>query len=181
MAFLYVKALHIIFIVTWFAGLFYMPRLFVYVVESDTLPEPGRTALRDQLLLMQRRLWFGITWPSAIVTLIMGLSTWYNYGATPEWLIWKLCLVAGLYVYHGLTHLIFRQQQAGNLHYSSNQLRIWNEVATIFLFGIVFLVVLKDTLSLLWGLLGLAIFILILLISIRLYRRSRLKKQSIKD
>ncbi|OIN58512.1 CopD family protein [Arsenicibacter rosenii] len=177
MTFLYFKALHIIFVVTWFAGLFYMPRLFVYVVESAALPESGQTVLRNQLLLMQRRLWYGITWPSAVITLIMGLSTWYNYGATPGWLIWKLCLVAGLYVYHGLTHLIFRQQQTGNLRYSSNQMRIWNEIATIFLFGIVFLVVLKDTLSLLWGLLGLAIFILLLLFSIRFYRTLRLKKQ----
>lgn len=173
MTFLYLKALHIIFVVTWFAGLFYMPRLLVYAAEANPLPAPVRSTMLNQLLLMQRRLWYGITWPSAVITLIMGLSTWYNYGATPTWLIWKLCLVAGLYAYHMVTHLLFQQQQQDIFRYSSNQIRIWNEVATVFLFGIVFLVVLKDTLSLLWGFLGLAVFIGILLAAIRLYRSIR--------
>lgn len=178
MTFLYVKALHIIFVVTWFAGLFYMPRLLVYVAEASQLAEPARSALLNQLRLMQRRLWYGITWPSAVITLLLGLSTWYNYGATPTWLIWKLSLVVGLYGYHIATHFLFRQQQQGIFRYSSNQMRIWNEGATVFLIGIVFLVVLKDTLSLLWGLLGLAVFILILLLAIRIYRTLRNKPQA---
>jgi len=70
MTFLYLKAVHIIFIVTWFAGLFYMPRLFVYIIESHSKPEPERTILLKQLNMMASRLWFAITWPSAIVTLI---------------------------------------------------------------------------------------------------------------
>lgn len=173
MSFLYIKAIHIIFVVTWFAGLFYMPRLFIYYTEAAEQPEPARQALQAQLSLMQRRLWYGITWPSAVVTLIMGLSTWYNYGATPTWLIYKLGFVVLLYAYHLYCHAIFRQQQRGELRYTSMQLRIWNEVATIFLVSIVFLVVLKDALSMLWGILGLIAFIGLLLAGIRIYRQVR--------
>lgn len=173
MLFFYSKALHIIFVVTWFAGLFYIPRLFIYATEAEQEPEPGRSVLRNQLLLMQRRLWYGITWPSAIVTLMLGLNTWYNYSATPDWLVYKLVLVAGLYAYHGLCHIIFRQEQRGNFRYTSNQLRIWNEVATLFLFAIVFLVVLKDALNMLWGLLGLLALMIVLMLAIRIYKRIR--------
>lgn len=173
MSFLYVKALHIIFIVTWFAGLFYMPRLLIYFVEAADRPEPGKRILQDQLALMQRRLWYGITWPSAVLTLIFGGSTWYLYGATPSWLHLKLFFVLLLYGYHGWCHAIFRQQQRGEIKYSSLQLRLFNEVATIFLVAIVFLVILKNALSMLWGLVGLVLFILLLLLAIRIYRRIR--------
>ncbi|GAB3548034.1 CopD family protein [Spirosoma fluminis] len=175
MAFFYIKSLHIIFVVTWFAGLFYIPRLFIYVTEAAEQPEPTRTILQTQLALMQRRLWYGITWPSALLTLLLGLSTWYNYGATPSWLIYKLMFVAGLYAYHIICHFLFRQQQRGELRYTSTQLRIWNEVATLFLFSIVFLVVVKDALGMLWGLLGLVAFTALLMAGILIYKRAREK------
>ncbi|WP_128547020.1 CopD family protein [Larkinella soli] len=173
MTFLYFKALHIIFVVTWFAGIFYMPRLFIYYAEAADKPEAERKALQRQFQVMQRRLWYGITWPSAVVTLVMGLSTWYNYGATPDWLIYKLILVALLYAYHFSLHAIFRQHQKGIIRYSSTQLRVWNEVATLFLFGIVFLVVLKDALSMLWGMLGMIALVVMLGMAIQLYKRFR--------
>ncbi|GAB2552610.1 CopD family protein [Spirosoma aerophilum] len=173
MLFFYSKALHIIFVVTWFAGLFYFPRLLIYATEAEARPEPDRSVLQDQLLLMQRRLWYGITWPSAIITLLLGLNTWYNYNSTPDWLVYKLMLVLGLYVYHGLCHIIFKQEQRKEFRYTSNQLRVWNEVATLFLFGIVFLVVLKDALSMLWGMLGLLALIVLLMTGIRIYRKVR--------
>ncbi|MEN9951582.1 MAG: hypothetical protein RLY85_2334, partial [Bacteroidota bacterium] len=69
----YIKALHIIFVVTWFAGLFYMPRLFIYNTEANLLADPERSILQKQFAVMLRRLWFGITWPSAVITLLMGL------------------------------------------------------------------------------------------------------------
>src|SRR3954463_15173184 len=135
MAFLYIKALHIIFIVTWFAGLFYTPRLFVYLIESQEKPEPEKSILTAQFKLMASRLWFGITWPSAIITLIMGTSMLVN---DPSWLQYgfmhiKLVLVFFLYVYHISIHFIFRQLQRDIIKYTSNQIRIWNEVATLFL------------------------------------------------
>ncbi|MBJ6119133.1 CopD family protein [Pontibacter sp. BT310] len=171
----YVKALHIIFVVTWFAGLFYIVRLFIYFAEAAEKPEPERTILQEQFKIMQKRLWYGITWPSAVLTLIFGLSMWNLYGGTPNWLIWKICFVIGLYVYHFLCHAIFKQQQQGTLKYTSTQLRIWNEVATLFLISIVFLVVLKSSLSMLWGIIGLILFSAILMLAIRIYKRTREK------
>ncbi len=179
MSYLYVKALHIIFIVTWFAGLFYMPRLLIYFVEADHQPEPGRGVLQTQLALMQRRLWYGITWPSAVLTLIFGTTMAYLYGSIPGWLWLKLGFVVMLYGYHFWCHVIFRQQQRGEIRYSSMQLRVINEIATVFLFAIVFLVVLKNTLSMVWGLVGLAVFIVVLLVAIRTYKRLREKDKKV--
>lgn len=171
--YLYVKAIHIIFIVTWFAGLFYMPRLLIYTVEAIEKKSLENQILIDQLKLMQRRLWFGITWPSAILTLIFGSWMLYLFGSFPNWLIIKLLFVAGLYIYQILTHLIFKQQQQNVFKYSSMQLRIWNEVATLFLVAIVFLVVVKDGLVWTQALGGLFAFILVLLGAIKIYKKIR--------
>ncbi|MBW7915044.1 MAG: CopD family protein, partial [Taibaiella sp.] len=137
--YLYIKALHIIFIVTWFSGLFYIVRLFVYNREAMDKPEPEKSILSKQYAIMIKRLWYGITWPSAILTLVFGLWMWYLYGTLPMWLAIKLLFVAGLFLYHLSLHVIFSQQQKGIYKYSSQQLRIWNEVATIFLVAIVML------------------------------------------
>ena len=176
MSYLYLKALHIIFVVTWFAGLFYIVRLFIYFTEASEKNEPERGILQKQFAIMQKRLWYGITWPSAILTLIFGASiviTLRLYDPFPGWLLWKLAFVAGLYVYHFLCHSIFRQQQQGVLKYTSTQLRIWNEVATLFLISIVFLVVLKNALSMVWGIVGLILFSAMLMLAIRVYKRVR--------
>lgn len=179
MSFLYVKALHIIFVVTWFAGLFYIVRLFIYFAEAAEKPEPERSILQGQFRIMQKRLWYGITWPSAVLTLIFGISMWHLYGGGfPDWLVWKLAFVVCLYVYHFLCHSIFNQQQNGIIRYSSTQLRIWNEVATVFLIAIVFLVVLKSALSMVWGIVGLLLFSAMLMLAIRIYKRTREAKQS---
>jgi putative membrane protein len=172
----YIKAIHIIFVVTWFAGLFYMPRLLIYNVEASEKPEPDRSILMEQFKLMQRRLWYGITWPSAILTLIFGLWMWHLYGdKTADWLLVKLGFVVGLYIYHVYTHVIFRQQQRSLFKLSSMQLRIWNEVATIFLIAVVFLVVVKDALVWTKALGGLAVLILILLAAIKIYKAVRFR------
>jgi putative membrane protein len=177
MTFLYIKALHIIFVVAWFAGLFYMPRLLIYFVEANDRPEAEKRALQEQFALMQRRLWYGIAWPAAILTLLLGGYTWYLYQVTPDWLIYKLVFVGLLYLYHIWCHVIFKQQQNGKIRYSSLQLRAFNEGATVFLVSIVFLVVLKNALSMLWGLAGLVVFVTLLLLAIRIYKTLREKKQ----
>jgi len=174
--YLYVKALHIIFIVTWFAGMFYIVRLFIYNTEANEKQEPDRTILKDQFLIMIKRLWFGITWPSAILTLIFGSWMWYLLDATPQWLIIKLVFVAGLYIYHFTLHAIFNQERKGIFKYTSQQLRIWNEVATIFLVAIVMLVVVKQNMSWLWGIVGLLAFVILLMSAIKLYKIVRTKK-----
>lgn len=169
----YVKALHIIFIVTWFSGLLYVVRLFIYNTEAGEADDQAKQALRRQFTIMIRRLWYGITWPSAILTLIFGPSMWYMLGSLPRWLSIKLLFVLGLYLYHLSLHRIFSQQMKGIFKYTSQQLRIWNEAATIFLIAIVMLAVVKQGMSLLWGLGGLALFILLLLSAIRIYKMIR--------
>ena len=176
--FLYIKALHIIFIVTWFAGLFYMPRLFVYIAENQLKPEPDKSIINKQLLIMTRRLWYGITWPSAILTIIFGGWVWYMYPATPSWLWIKLGLVAGLYLYHFSLEVIFRRQAKGTSQYTGDQMRVWNEVATIFLIPIVMLVVVKDNMSLVYGLVGLLLLIVLLMAAIKIYKRIREKDEN---
>lgn len=175
MTFLYLKAVHIIFIVTWFAGLFYMPRLFVYIVESHGKTEPEKSILLKQLTQMASRLWYGITWPSAVITLAMGTSLMINQ---PGWLQQgfmhiKLTLVFFLYLYHFSLQYLFNQLRKGVVRYSSQQLRFWNEVATLFLISIVFIIVLKNALSMVWGILGLIVVTLLIAGGITLYKRYR--------
>ncbi|MEJ0055818.1 MAG: CopD family protein [Bacteroidota bacterium] len=175
--YLYIKALHIIFVVTWFAGLFYMVRLFVYNREALDKAEPERSILQHQFNIMIRRLWFGITWPSCVLTLIFGTWMLVLYGALPLWLIVKLCFVALLLLYHGTIHIIYKQQAAGHFRFTSYQLRLWNELATLFLVAIVMLVVLKDLLNFAGGLLCLLLFSLFLAAVIRAVRKSNARKQ----
>ncbi len=183
--YLYLKALHIIFVVTWFAGLFYMPRLLIYNTEAMSQPEDIRKALQQQFGIMMKRLWYGITWPSAILTLILGLTVMVRSGwhlllfkDEGSWLLYKLVFVLFLYIYFLLEHRIFKQQISGEFRYSSQQLRVWNEIATIFLVAIVMLVVVKENISVLWGLGGLVLFILLLMSAINIYKalRNRDKK-----
>ncbi|MDN3205540.1 CopD family protein [Algoriphagus sediminis] len=175
MIFEYIKSLHIIFVVTWFAGLFYIVRLFIYQTEALAKPENERSILKPQLDLMAKRLWYIITWPSALLTLIFGfwvLSyrwSWLELGFMQA----KLGFVFLLYAYHLFCHILFKELQNGKTRWTSNQLRIWNEASTLLLFAIVFLIVLKSTLDMIWGLVGLIGLALILMISIRLYKKYR--------
>src|SRR6478672_2474988 len=109
----YIKAIHIIFIVTWFSGMFYIPRLFIYNTEANEKPEPERSILRSQFSIMIRRLWLGITWPSAILTLLFGTWMGFLWGSIPQWLGIKLCFVAGLYIYHFSLQKIYTEQMKG--------------------------------------------------------------------
>ena len=175
MPFLYIKALHIIFIVTWFAGLFYIVRLFIYQVEAHEKPEPDRSILTTQLKMMSKRLWYIITWPSAVLTLVFGI---WMLVAQPSWLKLpfmhlKLGFVAMLYIYHFLCHGLFRQLQQDMIRYGSTKLRLFNEIATVILIAVVFIIVLKDELNWLWGMLGLILTSLILIIAVRLYKKTR--------
>ena len=169
--YLYIKALHIIFIVTWFAGMFYIVRLFIYNTEAAGKSAPERSILQKQFSIMIRRLWLGITWPSAVLTAIFGPWMWLLLDQTPRWLVVKLLFVAALYAYHLTLHRIYKQQSKGRFRYSSQQLRIWNEVATIFLVAIVMLATVKQSLSFLWGLMGLLALVVVLMAAIRIYRK----------
>jgi protoporphyrinogen IX oxidase len=178
MTFLYLKAVHIIFIVTWFAGLFYMPRLFVYILEAHIKSEPEKSILLKQLHMMASRLWYAITWPSAIITLCIGAALIIHQ---PEWLKQgfmhiKLTLVIMLYAYHFSLHYLLNQLKKGRVRYTSQQIRLWNEVATIFLISIVFIIVLKNALSIVWGVAGLLVIIVLIVGGTAVYKRYRKNK-----
>ncbi len=178
--FFYLKALHIIFIVTWFAGMFYIVRLFIYNTEANSRPEEERRILQPQFALMSKRLWLGITVPSAILTLIFGpWVLWEGHYLDSfkhhTWLHVKLGFVVLLYLYFLTLHKMYRQQQQGVFRYTSQQLRVWNEVATIFLVAIVMLATVKQTMSWAWGLGGLIGFIILLMSAIKIYKAVRKK------
>ncbi len=178
MLYFYLKAIHIIFIVTWFAALFYMPRLFVYDIEARSKSEIERNILLNQFRIMQKRLWYGIAWPSFIITMLLGTALALNLGLdfSVDWFLWKIILVAGLVAYHFACHAIMNQLAKNVLKFSSQGMRMWNEIATIFLFGIVFLVVFKNTISMLYGLGALIGLIVVLMLAIKAYKKLRKPK-----
>ncbi len=177
MGYLYIKALHIIFVITWFAGLFYIVRLFIYHTEALAKEEPDRSILSNQLAIMSKKLWYIITWPSAILTIIFGTALII---VQPNWLQLpfmhvKLGFVFLLVVYHLACQKIYNQLQKGISKYTSLKLRIFNEIATLLLFAIVFLIVIKNEINWIWGTLGLVSFAIVLMISIKLYKKIRQK------
>ena len=171
---LYLKALHLIFIVTWFAGLFYIVRLFIYHAEAESKEEHERSVLQNQYKIMEKRLWYGITWPSMVLALVFGLwlaeikTLWLN-----PWFQAKLVLVLLLLLYHLECGRIYLSFQKGRIHRTPQWLRYWNEAATLFLIAIVFLAILKSTLDLYWGLGGLAGITIFLGLAIYIYKKLR--------
>jgi len=174
----YILAIHIIFVVCWMAGLFYIVRLFIYHTEAQEKPEPDRKILSDQFEIMERRLWNVIAIPSMLLVLVAGITmvvmvpAWLHQ----SWLQIKLCFVLGLIVYHFICQNMIKQMRNGIFKWTSTQLRIWNEVATIFLFAIVFLAVLKNGISWIYGIIGLVIFTLIIMSAVKIYKYYRGKK-----
>ncbi len=173
----YIKALHLIFVITWFAGLFYIPRLFIYQIEAYKKEEPEKSILTNQLKLMTKRLWFIITWPSAILasifafTLLVMIPDWLQQ----SWMHVKLGFVVLLYAYHFKCHLIFRELQKDVVKWSSNKMRIWNEGSTLILFSVVFLVIVRDAINWIYGVAGIFLLAIMLMLGIRLYKRIRAK------
>lgn len=174
----YIKALHVVFVVSWFAALFYMPRLLIYHREAQDKPEPDRGILSEQIKLMQRRLWNFISWPAMALTWIFGL--WaafvperFPYPWTEVWFILKFIFVLALTLYHLQTHFIFRQMQKNIFRWTSMRLRMWNEVATLLLFVIVFLVIPKRNDGWVWALLALVVTGIAIYTGVYFYRRHR--------
>ncbi|MGZ3753968.1 MAG: CopD family protein [Mucilaginibacter sp.] len=174
----YVLAIHIIFVVCWMAGLFYIVRLFIYHTEAQEKPEPERSILSAQFEIMERRLWNVITVPSMFLVLAAGITMLFILPAwlSQPWMEIKLGFVAGLIVYHYICQNKIKQMRNGIYKWTSTQLRIWNEVATIILFAIVFLVVLKDAVNWIYGIIGLVLFTLIIMSGVKIYKYYRTKK-----
>jgi putative membrane protein len=134
---LWIKSFHIIFMVTWFAGLFYLPRLFVYHAMSED------TASRERFKIMERKLFFGIMTPGAILTIVFGVWLWLGYGFYGGWLYAKMALVAVLLVYHvycGKLMIEFRQNRNRHGHVFYRWL---NELPVVVLIAIILLVELQ--------------------------------------
>jgi putative membrane protein len=176
----YILAIHIIFVVCWMAGLFYMVRLFIYHTEAQEKPEPDRKILSVQFEIMERKLWYIITVPSMLFVITAGIAmlilqpVWLQQ----PWMQIKLGFVIGLLVYHFICENKMKQMAKGIYTWTSTQLRIWNEVATIFLFAIVFLAVLKNAISWIFGVVGIILFSFIIMSAVKIYRYYRIKKNN---
>lgn len=176
MEFLYLKAIHLVFVVSWFAALFYIVRLFIYTTEAQAKDEMARLILTKQLRLMQSKLWYIIGWPAMIGTYIFG---WWLIALNPgyyllqPWMWMKLIAIVFLTLYHLICERILRQQKRDHFAYSSFKLRLLNELATVLLVAIIFLVVLKSSSGMWWGLLGLLGFAGSLLLAVMIYKKSR--------
>ena len=175
----YIKSLHLIFVITWFAGLFYIPRLFVYQIESFHKPSPEKEILGKQLKLMANRLWTIITWPSAILATIFGIwlliliPSWLDQA----WMHVKLAFVVLLIIYHLKTHQYYKQLQRDAVKKTSNFMRLWNEGATFILFAVVFLVILKNSISWIFGVVGIVVLGILLMLGFKMYKNIREKNR----
>ncbi|MEN9929122.1 MAG: hypothetical protein RLZZ231_1043 [Bacteroidota bacterium] len=173
----YIKSLHLIFVITWFAGLFYIIRLFVYQIEANEKPSPEREILQKQYKIMTYRLWYIITWPSAILALSFALvllhimPSWLD----TSWMKVKLGFVVVLIAYHIKCHLFYKDLQKDVVKHTSNFMRIWNEGATLILFSVVFLVILKNAFNWIYGVIGIVVFSILLMLGVKLYKRIREK------
>ena len=173
----YIKSFHLIFVITWFAGLFYIPRLFVYQIEAFHKPSPDKEILGRQLKLMAKRLWTIITWPSAILATIFAvwLLVLQPVWLQAPWMHVKLTFVLILILYHLKTHQFYKQLQKDDVRKSSNFMRLWNEGATFILFSVVFLVILKSAFNWVFGLIGIVALGLLLMLGFKLYKNIRNK------
>lgn len=173
----YILSVHIIFMVSWMSGLFYGVRLFIYHTEAELKNEPERTILKTEYAKITARLWNIITIPAMTLTVFAGCLMVF----TRPWLLqmpWfhvKLAFVASLLAYHFMCQGIMKQLRKNSFKYSSTQLRLWNEVATIILVAIVFTVILKTAIDWFYGIVGLIIFAGSIMAAVKLYKRYREK------
>ena len=139
------KAIHVIFVVSYFAGLFYIVRLMIYHTETKNMEDPKKSILQDQYTFMEKKLWNVITAPALIILITMGLNMLYkNQGLLQmPWMKSKLGMVSVLLLYHLWCWRTLKQVQNKVFKYTSVQLRMMNELATILLFVIVFAVIQK--------------------------------------
>lgn len=180
--YLYLKAFHIVGVVSWFAGLFYHGRLLVYHVEALSLPEPRRSVLASQYQIMESRLFHIIMNPAMGLTLVtaavMLVTTTGRAYVTQPWMLAKLVLVAVLIAFHFWMRRLMLRLAAGRVEGSTEWFRLLNEVPTLILVLVTLLAVFKGAVP--WGGVGAAgaVLVVAILIGIRLYGRHRRQKES---
>lgn len=175
MAYYWFKAFHIVGFVTWFGGLFYLPRLFIYHQEANEQPEPSRSILKEQFQIMEKRLYSIIMTPGMLVTIAMAIGLIWTEPQIlhDSWLHVKIALVLGLIGYHHYCKRLMKQLAAGECKWNSKQLRAINEVPTVFLVLIVMLAIFKNNLptsATAWTIFAL---VLVMAATIQLYARKR--------
>ena len=175
----YTLAIHIIFVVSWMAGLFYIVRLFIYHTEANQKPENEKLILQKQFEIMESKLWNIITTPAMILSATAGLLMLYLNPLLlqTDWMWVKLGFVAGLLVYHIICGNIISQLKRGKFWMSSTQLRLWNELATLFLVAIVFTVILKSAIDWIYGLVWLIVFSAVIMLAVKAYKKQREKSR----
>ncbi|BAP17941.1 protoporphyrinogen oxidase HemJ [cyanobacterium endosymbiont of Epithemia turgida] len=179
MIYFWFKAFHLIGIVVWFAGLFYLVRLFVYHVEASQETEPAQTILKTQYEIMEKRLYNIITTPGMVMTVTMAIGLIFT---KPEilklgWLHIKLAFVALLLAYHFLCGWIMKQLEKGECQWTGQQFRAFNEAPTILLVIIILLAVFKKNLPLYLTTLLVFTLIITITLSIQLYTKKRYRNQ----
>jgi len=168
--------------VTWFAGLFYIVRLFIYISEASKKKEPDKSILEKQLLLMARRLWYIITWPGMALTIFFGILLILAHPEVMKngWFHAKLGILILLVLYHLNNERLIRKISNSKLKIAENlnsqKLRMYNELPTLFLFTIVFLVVFKNTISLVFAVIGVIVLGALLMTGIQIYKKTRNEK-----
>ena len=175
MIYLYAKAIHIIFVICWMAGLFYMVRLFIYHTEARQKPEAEYLVLHRQFMVMERKLWWIITTPAMYLAVLAGVVMLIDSPGLfrAGWLHVKLAFVVGLIIYHFRCQRIMHHLALEKNTWTSTRLRLWNELATVLLFAIVFAVVLKSAVNWIYGTLGLLLLAVILMIAVKWYKKVR--------
>ena len=173
MYYLYLKVFHIIGVIVWFAGLFYLGRLFVYHREAYERPEPESKTLKSQFSIMEKRLYFGIAWPGLCISIFFGVALIIVSGF-PGWLHAKLAFVLVLMVYHLCCGHLRKQLLRENCNWNGTKFRLFNEIPTLLLFSIVFIVVFKSAIS--WKALLLTLVVLILVIGGAVHLMARQRK-----
>lgn len=173
--YLYIMSVHIIFVVSWMAGLFYSVRLFIYHTEAEDRPEVERLILQKEYEKIEAKLWNIITTPAMVLTVLAGIGMvcirpWY---LEMPWFQVKLGFVGFLLIYHFICQRIMKQLKHGYCKISSFKLRLWNEVATVLLVAIVFTVVLKSAVNWVYGLIGLIIFSVLIMTCVKWYKHYR--------
>jgi putative membrane protein len=177
------KTVHFIGLISWFAGLFYLPRLFIYHVEALEKTEPEKSILSNQFGLMEKRLYNIIMNPAMVLTYIGGFTMIFYYGwdwfTGNIWMHWKLGFVFLLTGYHHYSKGIIRKLSLGKIPMSSNQLRYYNEIATVILLAIVLLAVFKSRLDFIYAFVSIIIFMFLLMLGIKAYKNYRKRKNEI--
>lgn len=189
MLYLVLKAVHIIFMVSYFAGIFYLVRIFVYYKDTDEFENPKQSVLREQYVFMARRLWNIITVPAFVIMLISGL--WLIVVYYPDfplltlkpfsWFYVKLFFLIGLLVYHHWCWkkvLEIKNLNGGELNNANVNLRQANEIATFLLFLVVFTVILKSAIIIYWWqlMVGFIVLVVVIMALVKLVNKGKERK-----